>query len=210
MSSLINIAIVLVAGVLAVSSRADAQNLFWLTPKKDNCIALNKRQWSAIISGTDFHGDWLDACRTTPNSISGQTLDATRCTKEADLRVWGTFSVDDTSCAPRFDAPKDDGCIREGVRGFSAIITGYDPGGNWTSACMTTALDLAGVLRTPVRCSTQADSRVWGAFEVPDPTCPKVTRVGPGCATSEPQSGSLVAFAIILAVRQLRRRSSRT
>jgi len=164
--------------LLATQTTAVAYDLFFDAPKKDDCLADGVRQWSAIIDGRGYYGDWVAACQTTSAEIEGNSYSALNCGWQADSRVWGQFRVPDPSCKLLWwMAPKKDWCLAGGLRQWSAIITGstlYT--GNWFDACRETPANIAGSLRNSVRCSLQADSRVWGEFDVPDPSC-RHTRV---------------------------------
>ena len=110
-----------------------------------------------------------------------------------------------------FETPKKDACIREGVREWSAIVTGQNYNGDWVVACQQTTALIEGAQRTSRDCGWNG-GRVWGKFDVPDPTCPKQYTVGcggGGCAvgsTSDAPLGALGVVVAALTLTRLRRR----
>ena len=160
----------IVAIQLTVASPSFSYELFFQTPKQDNCVADGIRQWSAIIDGRGYYGDWVEACRQTKAEINGVAFPALNCGWQADSRVWGQFRVPDASCKLLwFETPKMDQCVADGVRQWSAIITGSAAyTGDWIDACRRTTADINGQSFIATRCSRQADLRVWGEFDVPD------------------------------------------
>jgi hypothetical protein len=167
------VASLLAMWALATPEMAVAYDLFFDTPKRDQCVADGVRQWSAIIDGRGYRGDWVDACRLTRAEINGNTFPALNCGWQADSRVWGQFQVPDQSCRLLwFLTPKKDQCVANGLRQWSAIITGSAAyTGDWIDACRRTTADIDGTARNALRCSRQADQKVWGEFEVPDSSC---------------------------------------
>mgnify|MGYP003694812175 CR=1 FL=1 len=82
------------------------------------------RQWSAIIDGRGYYGDWVEGCRQTKAQIGNATYPALNC-GWAGFPGLGSIHVPDTSCRLLwFETPKMDQCVADGVRQWSAIITG--------------------------------------------------------------------------------------
>ncbi|WNG56441.1 hypothetical protein F0U59_17995 [Archangium gephyra] len=76
-------------------------NPYWGEFKKDNCSAIGKRQYSAIL--WNVSGSWEAACKKMPATINGRSLARpTRCFKKqvngVPLNMWGYFDIPDTSC----------------------------------------------------------------------------------------------------------------
>lgn len=63
LNGLSTIRILALGVLLSVSSSAFAQELFFQIPKPENCSGDGVRQWSAIIDGRGYFGDWVEACK---------------------------------------------------------------------------------------------------------------------------------------------------
>ncbi len=78
----------------------DCEPRLWFeTPARGECSTEGHRTWKAVITGSNYYGDWLAACGTTtaPDPIAGDPR-ATRSCALAGLRAWGTFEMNDESC----------------------------------------------------------------------------------------------------------------
>lgn len=75
---------------------AEVNPAYWGEFKKDNCSAVGKRQYSAIL--WNINGSWEEACKKTPATINGKRFSSpARCKKTAS-NMWGEFDVPDSSC----------------------------------------------------------------------------------------------------------------
>jgi len=159
--------------VWAGAMPAQGQTLFFETPVAEQCIGDGTRQFAAIITGRGFFGDWVQACRRTTATINGQPRTSRDC-RWAGTRVWGKFDVPDASCNwnLRFLEPVKEGCSPGliGMRQYAAIITGDASPPDWVRACRQTTVTIDGAARSSRNCAW-AGGRVWGKFDVPDPTC---------------------------------------
>jgi hypothetical protein len=163
------LAAVLLAALLTPLTAAAAPR--WGAFKRDGCVAVNKRQYSAQLWG--IQGDWNRACITAGASINGQKFRRpARCKNMGAGGMWGEFDVHDSTCHARWGPVKRDACVRLGVRQYSARL--FDiPGRNWRQACSGQALSLgAGRSQLPTRCKDLGVGGMWGEFEVPDESCP--------------------------------------
>jgi hypothetical protein len=160
-------------GKFDVADASCSANLRFETPKQDHCVGDGVRQWSAIITGDNYTGDWVAACAKTSATIGSATYAAHGCAKNADTRVWGLFDVPDASCGTRlwFEDPRRGDCLESGKREYSAIITGQNYDGDWAAACRTTQATIDGRNYASRDCASNADTRVWGKFDVEDASC---------------------------------------
>jgi hypothetical protein len=156
---------------LLSGAAASAQDLFFQAPQRGSCSGDGVRQFAAIIDGHNFHGDWVQACRMTRAEINGQLFPSRNCGWNGG-RVWGQFDVPDSSCAVNlfFLAPRSGDCQADGRREFSAIISGTNFTGDWVEACSRTTATINAVT-VPSRDCGWVAGRVWGKFDVPDPSC---------------------------------------
>src|SRR5262249_2672373 len=136
---------------------------WWETPKHDACTTEAHRQWSAIITGRNYAGDWLDACRSTPLRVGSTTYHARKCSWNGG-RVWGEFDISDESCAAKlwFMSPVSGDCSKNGFREHNAVITGEHYSGDWVTACKMTKANIGGTLYASRNCGWRG-TRVWGS-----------------------------------------------
>ncbi len=146
-------------------------NTWFETPKRDACIGNGLRQYSAIITGSNYFGDWVAACRSTLARIDGAGHRPFHC-GWAVGRVWGKFKVPDASCRTElyFEPPRKGDCRADKVRQYSAIITGTNYNGDWVQACRRTRVRIGEAERSAYECRWNG-GRVWGEFNVPDQSC---------------------------------------
>jgi hypothetical protein len=170
-------------GKFDVSDQSCMPSLSFMPPRSGNCIPHavahpGEREWSAIITGTGFVDDWVSACARTSVSISGGTFGARDCGWQPDSRVWGKFTVPDGTCATKlyFDTAQPRECVQyNSKRVYAAIITGENYNGQWVQACAETRAVINGKSYQSRDCGRAADTRIWGLFDVDDPTCPEVS-----------------------------------
>jgi len=163
-------------GKFTVPDASCATRLSFQPPQAGGCLpnhaldAPGLRRYAAIIDGSNYSGQWVEACQQTPHEISGAARYASNCHRETDGRIWGEFDVPDSSCRPQllFEPPRKGPCLRLNTRQYAAIISGTNYAGEWTDACRHTAILIEGKERLAEHCAPQSDGRVWGNFAVED------------------------------------------
>jgi hypothetical protein len=149
----------------------------WGEFKKDNCSAIGKRQYSAIL--WDIIGSWEAACSTTPATINGKRFARpTRC-KNMTTSMWGEFDLDDPSCIPRWGEFSKGSCVGPGLREYAAILWDIKDR-SWEDACAEMPATINGkYFARPNRCFKKRLGEIafnmWGYFNVPDASCPAST-----------------------------------
>ncbi|WP_257461520.1 hypothetical protein [Archangium lipolyticum] len=144
---------------------------YWGEFKKDNCTAIGKRQYSAII--WNVIGPWETACVNTPATINGKRAYALRCKKTTNM--WGEFEVADSSCTPRWGEFSKGSCKGAGLREYSAILWDIKDR-SWEDACAEMPATINGrSFARPARCFKKQVNGIplnmWGYFDVPDTSC---------------------------------------
>jgi len=162
-------------GLVLLTSPCSAQQLFFQTPRAGSCTTDGHREYSAIIDGRGYSGDWVRACEVTKAVIAGHEVASRNCGWSWG-RVWGQFDVPDSSCAVSlyFETPRPGQCLPSGAREFAAIINGTNFDGDWVEACRQTSATIYGMTLSAHHCAWNG-GRVWGKFDAPDNTC--ATRV---------------------------------
>jgi hypothetical protein len=160
---------------VSIELDAYAQNLWFETPAKRECLPDGSRKWAAIITGSGYHGDWVQACRVTRAPIGGTDYPSENCGWNG-ARVWGEFRVADDSCVSRtwFQDPQRKQCEGlTGTRRWAAIITGQNYKGDWVAACKNTSVTIGGsVVRALPGTCAWSGGRVWGEFSTRGDDCP--------------------------------------
>lgn len=75
--------------------------LSFLAPQAGECLANGARLYAASITGENYSGNWVEACRNTSAEINGTPYPSRNCSEHADRRVWGEFEVADPTCHTR-------------------------------------------------------------------------------------------------------------
>ena len=71
----------------------------WGPLRKDHCISVGTRQYSASLDNIKDNINWDDACMNMPNEVAGLTFgQPMRCRNEGS-ETWGEWEVPDESCA---------------------------------------------------------------------------------------------------------------
>jgi hypothetical protein len=162
------IALATVLALTLMTGTAAAER--WGTFKRDRCVAVDKRQYSARL--WDIRGDWARACRSTGANIHGQKFaQPARCKNLGSQGMWGEFDVNDKSCKARWGQLKRDACVAVGKRQYSARLWDI-PGTDWAHACRSSSTTIGGVSLLPARCKNLGAAGMWGEFEVADASCP--------------------------------------
>ncbi len=158
-------------GKFDVPDRSCATEIWFETPKKDQCTTDGKRQWSAIVTGRHYTGDWVAACKSHSATINGVAVRPRQCGWNGG-KVWGEFSVDDDTCATKlwFEQPVRGECSKRGAREWNAIITGSHYTGDWVAACNVSRAQIGSATWPSRSCGWNA-GRVWGKFDVEDASC---------------------------------------
>jgi hypothetical protein len=143
----------------------------WNPFKEDQCIGLERRQYSAQLIVPDGLS-WEASCVATGASIEGQAFaKPTRCKNVGLAGMWGEFDVTDTSCRPRWGEFKRDRCTGTWTRQYSAILWEIPRTLSWERTCGLTGATVAGqVFSKPSRC-VNTNLNEWGEFDVTDRLC---------------------------------------
>lgn len=140
-------------GKFDVPDQACATRLWFEPPRDEGCIENSSgRQYAAIITGNNYNGDWIQACRQTTAMIEGTPRKSRDC-RWAGTRVWGKFDVPDSTCPGLSPSPT----IPVGIPGKSIPRKG----GGITAPCAGTTAD--GKTRSfsfPMYCGTSYVSHV--------------------------------------------------
>lgn len=161
---------------LLFTSTADASN--WGDFKDDGCVKIENgvayRQYSAILWNIPWGASWGDACRATAGTGPTAGYSAARC-PEAGGHQWGEFEIPDGNCAPNWGDFKDDGCVGQNTRQFSAILWNVPQGVSWEAACRQWPAGISGPQGVQSfghasRCVNHAGN-MWGEFDYVDATC---------------------------------------
>jgi len=143
----------------------------WNPFKEDQCVNLDKRQYSAqliVPAGLS----WEVSCVATGASIESQVVaKPDRCKNMGLAGMWGEFDVTDTTCRPRWGEFKRDRCTGTRTRQYSAILWDIPPTLSWERTCQLTAATVAGQdFSKPGRC-VNVNLNIWGEFDVTDRIC---------------------------------------
>jgi len=143
----------------------------WNPLKEDQCVGLDKRQYSAQLLVPDGLS-WEVACEATGATIQGQVFaKPDRCKNTGLTGMWGEFDVTDTSCRPHWGEFKRDHCTGTRTRQYSAILWDIPKTLSWERTCALTEATVAGqVFSKPSRC-VNTNLNEWGEFDVTDRIC---------------------------------------
>jgi hypothetical protein len=145
---------------------------YWGEFKKDQCTAIGKRQYSAIIWNAT--GPWITACLNTPATINGKHFrHPNRCKQTTNM--WGEFDVDDPSCTPRWGEFGKGSCVGPGLREYAAILWDIKDR-SWEDACNEMPATINGqFFARPNKCFRNRvfdiGLNMWGYFNVRDASC---------------------------------------
>lgn len=122
---------------------------FWLDPlrkgpgfKKDQCIGIGQRQYSAILWDIPWGQSWENTCAAMPATVNGQFFPVPSRCKNTAGHMWGEFDVNDKSC-PRWGEWRKEECETvpdsNGLkaRRYSARLWDAPPpaAATWQAAC---------------------------------------------------------------------------
>ena len=148
----------------------------WGALKRDACVKTGVRQYSARL--WDIPGkDWAAACRTSPVTIGGRGVPATRCKNLRAGGMWGEFEVPDATCPHWGKELGKSGtvraeCVAVGVRKHYARLWDVPPGVDWLKACQSEPQVVAGqATPRPSSCVWKGPLGMWGEWLVKDASC---------------------------------------
>lgn len=163
------------------SPTANAREPHWGNLKKDRCVAIGQRQFSAKL--LDAGDNWEKACDSTGAVISTpqgkrRFSKPARCKKAGVwpfLQMWGEFDVPDPSC-PHWGAILPRKCTAIGFRQFASVLEDIPDGVDWQATCEATPATVNDTkLDRPTRCRKTDLAGIglamWGEFNVPDTSC---------------------------------------
>ncbi|WNG43734.1 hypothetical protein F0U60_06220 [Archangium minus] len=167
------LALLAVVALTVVWPRPALANPYWGEFKKDNCSAIGKRQYSAIL--WNISGSWEAACKKMPATINGKRFASPARCKNMSSSMWGEFDLDDSSCTPRWGEFSKGSCKGPGLREYSAILWDIKDR-SWEDACNQMPATINGQsFARPTRCFKRAlpgiPLNMWGQFDVPDKSC---------------------------------------
>lgn len=85
-------------GKFNVPDETCATRVWFESARDEGCIENSRsKQYAAVITGNNYSGDWVQACRQTTATIEGAPRKSRDC-RWAGTRVWGKFDVPDSTC----------------------------------------------------------------------------------------------------------------
>ncbi|KAF5344608.1 hypothetical protein D9758_013890 [Tetrapyrgos nigripes] len=147
----------------------------WTSVNPDEqCLAYDKRRYTAILERIPEELDPLKTCYEAPGWLLGVQRTPELCDRDDQGRVMGSWFVGGPECRPVLFDVRDYGCIESGIKRIEGQVGDIGKNEDWYRLCVTIPYHWYRQTYLPVQCESRtswAVTRRYAMYNIPDSSC---------------------------------------